>query len=112
MSNTSKNIKTAFKLLWSKGAAIALLALLLMKYTGLSEAPFAELVYAMVLVLAVVVIAPVVRLLVFAEAAEMAESGAIRKAVLLGSVTPVLMHYWFATLVSYAVSLLCVSSLL
>ena len=109
MSNTSKNIKTAFKLLWSKGAAIALLALLLMKYTGLSEAPFAELVYAMVLVLAVVVIAPVVRLLVFAE---MAESGAIRKAVLLGSVTPVLMHYWFATLVSYAVSLLCVSSLL
>lgn len=112
MNNTMKNIKTAMRLLWSKGVAIALLALFVMKYTGLSDAPFAELIYAVVLVLAVVVMAPVVRLLVFAEAADLAESGAIRKAILLGNVTPVLLHYWFATVISYAVSLLCVSSLL
>ncbi len=107
-----KNIKTAASLLWSKGVAISLLAIVIAKYTGLSDTPFAELVYAAVLILTVVVLAPVVRLLVFAEAAELAESGAIRKAVLMGNITPALVHYWFATLISYAVSLLCVSSLL
>lgn len=107
-----KTIKTAAELLWNKGAAILLLIVLILKYSGLSEAPFAELVYAVILVAAAIVTAPVVRLLVFPEAAEDAESGAVRREISLGKFTPRLMHYWFATVVSYAITGLCVSSLL
>lgn len=107
-----KTLKTVGQLLVSKGAAIALLAILIFKYTGLADAPFAELLYAVILVGTVIVVAPVIRLLVFAEAAEMAESGEVRALLKLPRITSALVHYWIATVISYAVTLLCVSSLL
>jgi len=105
-------IKTALTLLWSKGAVITLLLLLVFKYTGLGETPFAELIYAGILVLTVAVLSPVIRLLVFTEAAELAESGGVRKLLKKKDVCPELIHYWIATAISYIVTLLCVSSLL
>lgn len=107
--NESKGI---VQLLWSKGVAIIVLALLILKYTGLSDAPFAELLYAGVLVSAVIVVAPIIRFLVFNEAALLAESGKVKGLLQLKTLSPELIHYWFATFISYAVTLLCVSSLL
>lgn len=104
--------KSIVQLLWSKGVAIILLAMLILKYTGLSEAPFAELIYAGILTSAVIVIAPIIRFLVFNEAASLAESGKVKELLELKTLTPQLIHYWFATFISYAVTLLCVSSLL
>ena len=112
MKDILKKLKTIGLLLWNKGVAIALLAILIFKYTGLADAPFAELLYAVILIGSVIVTAPVIRLLVFSEAAEMAESGKVSAYLSLTKVSPALMHYWFATLISYAVTLLCVSSLL
>lgn len=104
--------KSVVQLLWSKGVAIILLVMLILKYTGLSDAPFAGLIYAGVLTSAVIVIAPIIRFLVFNEAAALAESGKVKELLKLKTATPELLHYWFATFVSYAVTLLCVSSLL
>lgn len=112
MNEILKSAKTLALLLWSKGVAIALLGILIFKYTGLADAPFAELLYAVILVGTVIVTAPLIRLLVFREAAEIAESGQVRRLISMGNITPALVHYWFATLISYAVTLLCVSSLL
>ena len=104
--------KSVVQLLWSKGAAIIVLALLVLKYTGLSDAPFAELIYAGILVSAVVVIAPIIRFLVFNEAAELAESGGVKALLEEKTLKPQLLHYWFATFISYAFTLLCIASLL
>jgi len=104
--------KGILQLLWSKGVAIVVLAILILKYTGLSDAPFAELIYAGVLTSAVIVIAPIIRFLVFNEAAVIAESGKVNELLTQKTTTPQLLHYWFATFISYAVTLLCVSSLL
>tara|TARA_R110002153_G_scaffold94770_2_gene228326 strand:+ start:835 stop:1161 length:327 start_codon:yes stop_codon:yes gene_type:complete len=107
-----KKIKTLGHLLLSKGIAICSLAILIFKYSGLADQPFAELFYAVILVGTVIVCSPVIRLLVFAEAAELAESGKVRDLLRKDKVCPALHHYWFATSISYAVTLLCVSSLL
>lgn len=74
--------------------------------------PFAELLYAVILVSSVTILAPVMRLLVFHEAAEFAESGGLDEALKQAGFTPALIHYWIATCVCYTTSLLCVSSLL
>lgn len=123
MINILTNIKTAALLLWNKGVAILALTFLLYRYLLLATdkpTPFAELLYAGILVAAIIVVAPVVRLLVFAEAAQYAESGDLRRDLqsdqnkdgLIDSLSPGLLHYWFATLVSYGVTAMCVSSLL
>lgn len=74
--------------------------------------PFAELLYAVILVSAVTIIGPIMRLLVFPEASRYAEGDGLTRA--LGSLyySPALVHYWIATIICYATSLLCVSSLL
>jgi hypothetical protein len=108
-------VKTVGLLLWSKGVAAIILVILMFKYIGLDSekpTPFAELLYAGVLVASVIVIAPVVRLLVFAEASELAESGKLRSLLDGKDFTPMIIHYWVATIISYTVTLLCVSSLL
>ncbi len=107
-----RHVKTSLSFLWSKGAVITLLLLLLFKYTGLGDAPFAELIYAGILVLTVAVLAPIIRLLVFAEAANLAESGGVKALLRKRTISPELIHYWIATAISYTVTLLCVSSLL
>jgi len=104
--------KTTLKLLWNKGIAIALLLILIFKYTGLADAPFAELIYACILVSMTTCVAPVIRLLVFPTAAEIAESGKLKALLTISKVEPALLHYWICTVLSYAVTALAVTSLL
>lgn len=113
MNNTTETLRTAGKLLLNKGVAIIALAALVARYLSMADAlaPLAELLYAGILIAAIIVIAPVVRLLVFPTAAQIAENGGIAKAI-YNRDTFVLLHYWIATAISYLVTLLCVSSLL
>lgn len=103
---------TTLRLLWNKGVAIALLLLATFKYSGLSDAPFAELLYSVILVGTTIVVAPIIRFLVFPTAATMAESGELKRLVAISTVSPALIHYWICTVISYSVTLVCVSSLL
>ena len=104
--------KTTLKLIWNKGIAIALLLILIFKYTGLADAPFAELIYACILVSMTTCVAPVIRLLVFPAAAEIAEGGKLKALLTISKVEPALLHYWICTVLSYAVTALAVTSLL
>ena len=108
----SSKISTTARLLWNKGVAIALLILGIYQYTGLSDAPFAELIYAVILIGTTIVAAPVIRLLVFPVAGTMAETGELKRLIAVSTVSPALIHYWIATVISYTVTLVCVSSLL
>jgi len=102
-------------LLWNKGVAACILAILAWKYIGLSSdnpTPFAEVLYALILAGTVIVVSPIVRLLVFPNAAEASEKGKVKVWLEAGKFTPSLAHYWFATLISYSITALCVSSLL
>lgn len=107
-----KKLPTILKMLWNKGAAIALLLILIFKYSGLADAPFAELIYAVILIGTVIVTAPIIRLLVFPAAAEIAESGKLKSLILVNTFSPALLHYHIATVISYTVTLVCVSSLI
>ncbi len=115
LSDMLVKLKTVGLLLWSKGAAILILVLLMVKYMRMGSedpSPFLELFYAAILIASIAVVAPIVRLVVFVEAAEIAESGAVRDLITGTKFTPQLVHYWFATLISCIIVLLCVSSLL
>lgn len=103
---------TALRMLYNKGAAAALFLILIFQWSGLADAPFAELLYAVILVGTVIVTAPVIRLLVFPSAASIAEKGELPALLKYSKVEPALMHYWIATVISYAVTLICVSSLI
>lgn len=105
-------LKTPMRMLWNKGGAIAILAILIFKYTGLSDAAFSELLYGMILVATTIVSAPVVRFLVFPSAAKLAEDGGLAKQLAVNTFSPALVHYWVATFLSYSVTLVCVSSLI
>jgi hypothetical protein len=108
----SSKAATTARLLWNKGVAIALLILALFKYSGLSDAPFAELMYAVILVGTTIVTAPIIRFLVFPVAADMAEKGEVKRLIAINTISPALIHYWICTVISYSVTLVCVSSLL
>ena len=102
-------------LLWNKGVAACFVAILAWEYIGLSSddpTPFAEVLYALILAGTVIVVSPIVRLLVFPNAAEASEKGKVKGWLEAGKFTPALAHYWFATLISYSITALCVSSLL
>lgn len=109
-------IITAVKLLLNKGVAILILAILVLRYlTFASDAllPFIEVVYALVLASTIIVVGPLIRLLVFPTAASLAENGKLAELLADNDKpTSTLMHYWFATFISYTIALLCVSSLL
>lgn len=108
-------LRTIALLLWNKGAAILILGLLMLRYATISggePTPFVELLYAIILGATVIVVAPILRLLVFPEAASYAESGRLEKDLEAGGNTAAIQHYRFATAISYAVTALCVSSLL
>tara|TARA_R110002020_G_C16308067_1_gene773591 strand:+ start:669 stop:1010 length:342 start_codon:yes stop_codon:yes gene_type:complete len=109
-----ENLKSLGKLLWNKGVALVALGLVITRYLSLGEStPFAELLYALVLVSSIIVVAPVVRLLVFPSAARYAEQGLLKADLEQPlDTTPALKHYWFCTGVSYAVVVLCFKSLL
>ena len=91
---------------------MCLLGILIFKYTGVADAPFAELVYAVILITTTIVTAPMIRLLVFPESAHMAEDGGVGELLSSPDLTPALIHYWITTVISYTITLVCISSLL
>jgi hypothetical protein len=114
-AKTMKALIATLNLLWNKLPAIGVLFALVTVYRFLpanQPIPFAELIYSIVLVSAVIVVGPIVRLLVFNEAASYAESGQLDKDLEFNHATLNYRHYVLATVISYATALLCVSSLL
>ena len=105
-------LTTTLRLIWNKGIAVALLLILIFKYSGMADAPFAELFYAVILIGTVIVTAPIIRFLVFPVAGTLAETGEVKRLIAVNSISPALIHYWICTVISYTVTLLCVSSLL
>lgn len=76
-----------------------------------SGTPFLEMLYTAVSVFGVITLAPILRLLVFNEAAFYAECGKLDEDLKGGDLTPALIHYWFATAICYAVPLACLATL-
>lgn len=118
MNNTLSVLKACGAFLLNKAFAFIVLLLSVAAYLSLpsdpaTPIPFVEVLYAGILLISIIIIAPFLRLLVFPEAAEYAESDALRDDLKTRStVNPALLHYWFATLICYAAAILCVTSLL
>lgn len=118
-TTTAGNVLRAFGSFFAnKAFAIALLAVAVYVYLGLdsgaeSPIPFIEVFYVGILLGAIIVVAPFLRLVVFPEAAAYAESGQLRKDLnTRTTVSPALLHYWFATTVCYTATILCFTALL
>lgn len=118
MNTTFSTLKAVGSFAKNKAIAIAILALAIYVYLGLpsdpeTPTPFVEVFYAGILLGIIIVMAPFIRLVVFPEAAEYAESGGLRRD-LRGrtSLYPALLHYWFATAICYLATILCVTALL
>lgn len=79
---------------------------------GAKPVPFMEVYYALILLLFCIVVAPLVRLLVFPEAAEFAEKGGLTKTLSEGAFTPATLHYWIATLISYITTWICIGTII
>jgi len=96
----------------NKLVSLIVLAVAIAIYAVLpSGTPFVELAYTAVTVLAVITLAPVLRLLVFNEVALYAESGQLVTDLAAGKVTPALLHYWFATAICYAAPIVCIATI-
>lgn len=63
--------------------------------------PFLELYYTALTVLAIAVFGPILRLLLFTEAAHYAESGGLLNDLAAGVPTLAFTHYWRATAICY-----------
>jgi|APGre2960657404_1045060.scaffolds.fasta_scaffold194237_2 hypothetical protein len=109
MKNTLKAIG---HYLVNKTASLIVLAVSIAFYLIIPSGwSFVELAYTAVTVLGVITLAPILRLLVFAEAAFYAESGALNADIAAGKFTPALCHYWFATAVCYLAPLACIAGI-
>jgi hypothetical protein len=114
-----KTIKATAMFLVNKAIIISVLAASIYGFNHIPNGPdaqplpFVELIYSGILLGAVAVAAPLVRLLVFPEVAAYAESGKLRKDLTEygSSVTPALLHYWFATAICYAAAFICVGTI-
>lgn len=96
----------------NKLVSLIVLAAAILIYAVLpSGTPFVELAYTAVTVLAVITLAPVLRLLVFNEVAQYAETGGLVADLKAGTITPALIHYWFATAVCYAAPIACIAGI-
>lgn len=96
----------------NKAVSLGVLATAVLIYCILPDGlPFVEMLYTAVSVLAVITLAPILRLLVFNEAAFYAECGKLDKDLAGGDLTPALLHYWFATGICYLVPLACLATL-
>lgn len=118
------NAKATTMFVANKAFAFLVLGLLMLAYmaippvsfdtvTGAKSGgmPFADVLYAVIMVVATITVAPIIRLLFFPEVAKFAEGDGLTTALTVGKFTPWLIHYFFATAISFAVTLLCLSSL-
>ncbi len=110
-------LKAAGSFIKNKAAMIAILITcgwLYTKYLRYTDnVPFVEVVYASLTAGWVFILAPLLRLLVFPEAAEYAESGRLRRDLNAFSdrAPHGLVHYRFATAVCYITVLLCICTI-
>lgn len=100
----------------NKLPAIALLAYAGDKYTKLptdssNPIPFVEAYYASLTVGALVLIALLLRILIFPEVADYAEKGKLKDELATGKFTPSLVHYWFATALCFIAAILCFATI-
>lgn len=96
----------------NKSTVIALLGAAFYGYHKYPESlPFAELLYTVLTALAVMTLAPLLRVLVFHEAAAYAESGGLDNDIKGRAFTPALVHYWFATAICYASAIACFATI-
>jgi len=96
----------------SKAVSLGVFVLAVIAYSMLpAGTPFVELAYTAVTVFGVIIIAPIIRLLVFNEAALYGEGGQLVKDIMDGKFTPGMVHYWFATFISYAAPIVCISTI-
>lgn len=101
-----------FATLKNKAAAIIVLVVMAVTYHALPDnLPFMEVFYTLLTILACVVVAPLLRVLVFNEASQYAESGCLVKELQYLKFTPALIHYWIATIICYAIVILGFSSI-
>lgn len=96
----------------NKALSIVLLLVGFVVYRWLPDGlPFLELFYTGLTIMAVAVAAPLMRLVVFNEAALYAESGGLVSDLNRLMVTPHLKHYWFATAVCYLTAIACLATI-
>lgn len=115
MTSFIKTLTSIGHFLKNKAVSILFLLGTMYIYKNLPEnnaLPFPEVLYAVILILAISVISPIMRLLVFPEVASYAESGQMEKDLDAGVTTPWITHYRIATIICYVTSLYCVSALL
>lgn len=115
MNQLFEKAHTLAYMLFNKAFAIIGLIVLMHIYSNLpadQPTPYAELLYAVILAILVLVVAPVLRFLIFPEAAEYAEKGQLRKDLADDGNTQQIRHYRFATAISFAITALCVARLL
>ena len=110
-------LHAALQFVKNKAVAIIVTIVAAVIYLGLSSPsgsplPFLEVFYAGILLSSVSVMAPLIRLLVFPEAAEYAESGALRDDIAKDYKTNGILHYWFATGICWVSSIAAITSLI
>lgn len=115
---TTSTTATIAAFLKNKGAALLVLIAALYAYSRLPEPspdqpplPFVEIAYTGITLLAVIVVAPILRMLVFGEAARYAEAGQLDKDLAAGTFSPALVHYWIATAICYAAPIVCMATI-
>jgi hypothetical protein len=107
-----KAIDALIGYLKNKLVSILVLAIVVILYAFLPEGtPFIELIYTAITVLGIIILGPILRLLVFNEAAQYAETGRLTEDLSIGRFTPALVHYWFATFLCYAAPILCIAGI-
>lgn len=102
--NTRNQFAAVIATFRNKLPVILVLMLLLGVYDFLpSGLPFLEVFYTLITVFGCVVTAPILRVLVFNEAAQYAENGLLDRELQFMKFTPAMVHYWFATGICYAI---------
>lgn len=111
-NNTLNQLQSALHYLRNKAPSIALMVVGFVVYRLLPDGlPFLEMFYTGLTIFATIVAAPFIRLLVFNEAAQYAESGGLTSDLQRSAFTPALLHYWFATAICYATALACLATI-
>lgn len=105
-------VRTAMSLLKNKLWAFLVLFVLMQVYHALPErSAFAEMLYVLLLVNLIMLVAPIMRLLVFNEASQYAEAGGLDEDMEEGFLSARYYHYRFATALCYACTTVCVGAL-
>lgn len=140
MKTILTTLSAAWRFVLNKAAAIVLLVSLMFWYHALpsgenAATPYAELLYASILIVGTSVAFPLIRLLIFPEAAAFAEQGHLKRELespilpplpdpdeglvyadtqqleilkaspVFGWFTPALVHYWIATVISALITI-------